>query len=81
MPYPAPADIDAIKKDPNITILEQPGLNVGYLAYQTTKKPFDDVRVRKAFNMAFNKKAIIGCRLSLDRHRGQEPDPTVDVVV
>ena len=40
-------------------VLEQPGLNVGYLAYNTTKKPFDDVRVRKALNMAINKKAII----------------------
>jgi dipeptide transport system substrate-binding protein len=59
MPYPNPADLDAMRKDPNIRILEQPGLNVGYLAYQTTKKPFDDVRVRKAVNMAINKKAII----------------------
>src|SRR6478672_7910310 len=59
MPYPNPADLDAIKKDPNVTILEQPGLNVGYLAFQTTKKPFDDVRVRKAVSMAINKKAII----------------------
>lgn len=59
MPYPNPADLDAIKKDPNVTLLEQPGLNIGYLAYNTTKKPFDDVRVRKAMNMAMNKKAII----------------------
>jgi dipeptide transport system substrate-binding protein len=59
MPYPNPADLDAIKKDTNVQILEQPGLNIGYLAYQTTKKPFDDVRVRKAFNMAMNKKAIV----------------------
>ena len=59
MPYPNPADLDAIRKDPNITVLEQPGLNVGYLAYNTTKKPFDDVRVRKALNMAIDKKAII----------------------
>ena len=59
MPYPNPADLDAIRKDPNITVLEQPGLNVGYLAYNTQKKPFDDVRVRKALNMAINKKAII----------------------
>jgi dipeptide transport system substrate-binding protein len=59
MPYPNPADLDAIRKDPNIQVLEQPGLNVGYLAYNTTKKPFDDVRVRKAVNMAINKKAII----------------------
>ena len=59
MPYPNPADLPAIRKDPNVTILEQPGLNVGYLAYNTTKKPFDDVRVRKAVNMAINKKAIV----------------------
>ena len=37
-------------------MLEQPGLNVGYLAYNTQKKPFDDVRVRKAVNMAINKR-------------------------
>ena len=60
MPYPNPADLDAIRKDPERRqVLEQPGLNVGYLAYNTTKKPFDDVRVRKAVNMAINKKAII----------------------
>ncbi|MHB1201050.1 MAG: ABC transporter substrate-binding protein [Polaromonas sp.] len=59
MPYPNPADLEAIRKDPNIKVLEQPGLNVGYLAYNTTKKPFDDVRVRKAISMAINKQAII----------------------
>ena len=59
MPYPNPADLDAIRKDPNVVVLEQPGLNIGYLAYNVTKKPFDDVRVRKAVNMAINKKAII----------------------
>ncbi len=59
MPYPNPADLDAMRKHPGIEVLEQPGLNIGYLAYNTTKKPFDDVRVRKALNMAINKKAII----------------------
>ena len=59
MPYPNPADLDAIRKDANITVLEQAGLNVGYLAYNVEKKPFDDVRVRKAVNMAINRKAII----------------------
>jgi dipeptide transport system substrate-binding protein len=59
MPYPNPADLEAIRKDPAIKVLEQPGLNVGYLAFNTQKKPFDDVRVRKAVSMAINKKAII----------------------
>jgi dipeptide transport system substrate-binding protein len=59
MPYPNPADLEAIRKDPNVEVLEQPGLNIGYLAYNTTKKPFDDVRVRKAVNMSIDKKAIV----------------------
>ena len=59
MPYPNPADLPAIRKDASVVVLEQPGLNVGYLAYNTTKKPFDDVRVRKAVNMAINKQAIV----------------------
>src|SRR5258708_621509 len=48
-----------MRATPSVEVLDQPGLNIGYLAYNTTKKPFDDVRVRKALNMAINKKAII----------------------
>jgi dipeptide transport system substrate-binding protein len=59
MPYPNPADLDAMRHTPSVEVLEQPGLNIGYLAYNTTKKPLDDVRVRKALNMAINKQAII----------------------
>jgi dipeptide transport system substrate-binding protein len=59
VPYPNPADLDAMRKDPKVKVLEQAGLNVGYLAYNTTKKPFDDVRVRKAINMAIDKKSIV----------------------
>ncbi len=32
MPYPNPADIARMKEDKTITLLEQPGLNVGYLS-------------------------------------------------
>lgn len=59
MPYPSPADIDAIKADGNLKLDEMAGLNIGYLAYNTTMAPFDDVRVRKALNMAMNKQAIV----------------------
>jgi dipeptide transport system substrate-binding protein len=59
MPYPNPADIAAMKADPDITMLEQEGLNVGYLAYNTKQAPFDNPMVRKALNMAMDKKAII----------------------
>ncbi|MDQ2066564.1 ABC transporter substrate-binding protein [Xinfangfangia sp. CPCC 101601] len=59
MPYPAPADIDGIRADSNLKLDEQAGLNVGYLAYNTTIAPFDNAKVRKALNMAINKQAIV----------------------
>ncbi|PID41079.1 MAG: ABC transporter substrate-binding protein [Proteobacteria bacterium] len=59
MPYPNPADLEAMKKDPDINLLEQEGLNVGYLGYNTMAPPFDNPKVRKALNMAINKEAII----------------------
>ncbi len=58
-PYPNPADLAAIKKDPALKLPQQEGLNVGYLAYNTTVAPFNNVKVRKALNMAINKQAIL----------------------
>lgn len=59
MPFPAPADLEAMKADQNINLLQREGLNVGYLAYNTRKEPFGDRRVRKALNMAIDKQSII----------------------
>jgi len=59
MPYPAPADIDSLKANADINVLEQQGLNVGYLAYNTQQAPFDNANVRKALNSAINKQAIL----------------------
>jgi dipeptide transport system substrate-binding protein len=59
IPYPAPADVPAIKADTNLQLFQQAGLNIAYLAFNTTKKPYDDKRVRQAINMAINKQAII----------------------
>ena len=59
MPYPNPADLEAMEKDEAINLMKQEGLNVGYLAYNTQMDKFKDVRVRKALNMAINKEAIL----------------------
>ena len=59
MPYPNPADLEAMKADSDLVVMEQEGLNVGYLAYNTTVAPFDNANVRKALNMAINKQAIL----------------------
>jgi dipeptide transport system substrate-binding protein len=59
MANPNPADLAAMRDDPALNLLSQEGLNVGYLAFNTQKKPFDDKRVRQALNLAVNKPAII----------------------
>ncbi|HEY0209447.1 dipeptide ABC transporter periplasmic-binding protein DppA [Acerihabitans sp.] len=59
MPYPNPADIARMKQDKDITLLQQPGLNVGYLAFNVEKKPLDNLKVRQALITAVNKSAII----------------------
>jgi len=59
MPYPNPADLEAMKSDSELNLMQQEGLNVGYLAYNALMPPFDNPAVRKALNMAIDKKAII----------------------
>jgi dipeptide transport system substrate-binding protein len=59
MPYPNPADLEKMSKDKEVKLLQKEGLNVGYLGFNTEKKPFDNVKVRQALNLAINKQAII----------------------
>lgn len=56
---PKPADIEAIKKDTNLKTISQEGLNIGYIAFNVEKKPFDNKLVRQALNMAIDKKSIM----------------------
>jgi len=56
---PNPADLASMKEDPSINLLSQAGLNVGYLAMNTQKPPFDKKEVRQAINMAIDRDAII----------------------
>ena len=57
--YPAPADLEAIRRDTNLTLMEEPGFNIGYLAMNVEKKPFDNKLVRQAVNHALNRKAYV----------------------
>ena len=59
MAFPSPDDRAKIEADPNLKLMQQEGLNIGYLALNTHRPPFDDVRVRRAINMAIDKAAII----------------------
>ncbi|AXC50521.1 ABC transporter substrate-binding protein [Paracoccus suum] len=58
-PFPAPADVAGLKADPALNVMEQPGLNVAYLAFNTQKAPFDDPALRKALITAIDRSALI----------------------
>lgn len=58
-PYPNPADLQEVEATDGLKLMSQEGLNVGYLAYNTKVAPFDNPKVRKALNMAYNKQAIL----------------------
>lgn len=55
----SPEDVDAINRNPEVKLLTEPGLNIGYIAMNMEKPPFNKREVRLAINHAINKKAII----------------------
>ncbi|MEB3900939.1 ABC transporter substrate-binding protein [Pseudomonas putida] len=57
--HPRPADLPSVKADDKLQVLQKPGFNLGYIAYNTQHPPFDRLEVRQAMDMAVNKQAII----------------------
>lgn len=57
--YPRPVDIPALKADPQLQVLELDSLLTAYIGINTRHPPLDDVRVRQALNLAFDKTAYI----------------------
>lgn len=58
-PDPAPRDLAALEDSAETVVVKSTGLDVGYLAYNTTMPPYDKAEVRRALNMAIDKRAII----------------------
>lgn len=56
---PAPADLPMIKRDARLVLAEQDGMNIGYMAMNVEKPPFDNVLVRRAIAHALNKQSYI----------------------
>jgi dipeptide transport system substrate-binding protein len=59
MSDPQPQDLEQIAKVSNIKLVSTEGLNVAYVAFNTQKKPFDNLKVREALSMAMNQKSYI----------------------
>ena len=54
-----PEYIEQIRSNPELKLLTQPGMNVGYLAMNMDKPPFDNPLVRRALNHAIDKQALV----------------------
>lgn len=52
---PSPQDLKSISAQANLKLMSQPGANVGYLAINVMKPPFDKVEVRQAIAHALNR--------------------------
>lgn len=60
MNLPTPDQVASIKKArKDAKVIEKEAMNVAYLAFNTQKKPFDNVKVRQAINLAIDKKALV----------------------
>jgi peptide/nickel transport system substrate-binding protein len=59
MDTPNCEDIEPCRKDPRLKVWSGTGMNVGYLAMNTERKPFDDVRVRRAVSLAVDRKRLV----------------------
>jgi len=49
---------DRVSKMPNVQVIKQPAFGLGYLAFGTANKPFNDPRVREAINLAIDREAL-----------------------
>ena len=56
---PSPDDFAKILADPTLKLAPRIGLNVFYLGFNNTIKPFDNEKVRQALAMAIDKKRIV----------------------
>lgn len=54
-----PGDVGLVESTEGIELIKRPSFNIGYMAFNMEKEPFNNPLVRKAINMAINKEEIV----------------------
>jgi len=57
--YVSQNDLSLISEREDLTLLEKPGLNIGFWAFNTSKAPFDNPKVRQALVLAVDKTSLL----------------------
>lgn len=57
--FPSQSDLSVIDEREDLSLMEKPGLNVGFWAFNTQKPPLDDPRVRRALVLAVDKTSLL----------------------
>ncbi|MFW0779443.1 ABC transporter substrate-binding protein [Rossellomorea marisflavi] len=72
-----PSDAGQVESNADLQIFERPSMNVGYLGLTSTRKPFDNPKVRQAINYAINKQSIIDAFFEGKAEIAKNPMPPV----
>ena len=75
MSLPSPADVPAMRNNPEIEVLQKPGLNVSYLAWNTERPPFDNRMVRVAMSMAIDVDGLLAAVYRGTAEKAKSPIP------
>jgi len=54
-----PQDVPTIENDPNLQILDRPAFNVGYVGFNISMPPLDDIRVRLAIAYGLDRQSVV----------------------
>ena len=57
--YPTPGAVTQVARDPAVRVAHEPPNAVAFVALNNLHHPFDDVRVRRAINLAIDREAIV----------------------
>lgn len=70
-----PDDVPTIEEDPNLKVITRPPLNLGYLAMNNEKPPFDNPKVRQAVVHAIDMQSIVDAFFGETADRASNPMP------
>lgn len=57
--FPSQSDLAVIEEREDLTLLQTPGLNIGFWAFNATRPPFDNPQVRRAMALAIDKTSLL----------------------